>query len=168
MLRHIVKMTNLRFENTPPRSKTYRKRWPRLGITLNDLVRFLGLMVLFTLCKQPRNELFWLKESLCPHDITKTTKISYHKYRLMKRYMSCNDPEQPDIPVRGQDFWDPLFLIRPLYDCFRAQLRKMQKAPRRLAIDEFMIACKLRTFLKQLVKGKVESTAHAENAPSTR
>ena len=76
----------------------------------------------------------------------------------MKRYMSCNNPTIPGIPVRGQDFWDPLFLIRPLYDCFRAQLREMQKAGRRLAIDEFIIACKLRTFLRQLVKGKVESS----------
>jgi hypothetical protein len=63
------------------------------------------------------------------------------------------EPEA-DHQKRGQDDWDPLFLIRPLYEVFRKALRKCSEPRRHLAVDEFMIACKLKTFLQTMVKGK--------------
>jgi hypothetical protein len=73
---------------------------------------------------------------------------------MIKRYLSIVDAEQ-EHAKQGMDYWDPLFLIRPLYDEFRKALRRHSKPGKNMAIDEFMIACKLRSFLQKLVKGKV-------------
>jgi hypothetical protein len=92
--------------------------------------------------------------SLSGIDIFEITGISYHTFKLMKRYMACTDHEKKH-PEKGEDDWDPLYLVRPLYDGFREQLRTWNKPGRHVAIDEFIISCKLRTFLQQMVKGKV-------------
>ena len=156
----IADMTNLRFKQKAPKDddpkkaekENFRKRWYPCSVTM--VLRFVGLMVLFTLCKQQRNGLFWSSEGLCTLDVYEVTGLSQHRFKMIKRYLAIVDAEQTHAK-RGQDYWDPLFLVRPLYDEFRASLRKHSKPGKHMAIDEFMIACKLRSFLQKLVKGKV-------------
>lgn len=118
-------------------------------------MRFLGLLVLFCLSKQSRAELYWSKRSLCRVNAFEATGISYHRFRLMKRYMHCQDRNDPRCKIkRGEDYYDPLALVRPLYDSFRRQLRYHVKPGRNCAIDERMIACKVVCALRQKMMNK--------------
>jgi hypothetical protein len=118
-------------------------------------VRFLGILVLFCLSKQSRAELYWSKSSLCKINPFETSGISYHRFRLMKRYMHCQDVNHKSCQAkRGEPGHDPLALIRPVYDCFRTQVQFYVKPGRNLAIDERIIACKLLCALRQKIAGK--------------
>ena len=149
----IAKETNRRFEQKPPESETYRKRW--VDTTKQMWVRFLGIMVLFCLSKQSRAELYWSRRNLCRINAFEATGISYHRFRLMKRYMHCQDVNHPICqPKRGESNHDPLALIRPLYDSFRVQVRLHVKPGRNAAIDERIIACKVQCAFRQKLLNK--------------
>ena len=149
----IARETNRRFAQKPPSSETYKRRW--LPTTREMWVRFLGILVLFCLSKQSRAELYWSKSSLCKVNPFETSGISYHRFRLMKRYMHCQDVDHISCQAkRGEPGHDPLALIRPVYDCFRVQCQFHIKPGRNLAIDERIIACKLLCVLRQKVAGK--------------
>ena len=154
VFREIAKQTNRRFEQKPPKSEKYRKRW-RLGTTVTDWVRFMGIILLATLCKQQHFEMYWSLDSLCKVNPYERSGISYHKFRLMKRYMHCMDINDPVVkPKRGEDNHDPLAQIRYVYESVRHQFHVYVKPGQDLAIDELMVACKLRTHLQQCIKGK--------------
>ena len=145
--------TNTRFAQKPPSSETYKRRW--LPTTGEMWLRFLGILVLFCLSKQSRAELYWSKSSLCKVNPFETSGISYHRFRLMKRYMHCQDVDHISCQAkRGEPGHDPLALVRPLYDCFRVQCQLHVKPGRNVAIDERMIACKLLCVLRQKMPGK--------------
>lgn len=149
----IAKESNKRFEQNPPKSDTYRKRW--VNTTKQMWVRFLGIMVLFCLSKQSRAELYWSRRNLCRINAYEATGISYHRFRLMKRYMHCQDVNHPSCQQkRGESNHDPLALIRPLYDSFRMRIRLHVKPGRNAAIDERIIACKVQCSFRQKLLNK--------------
>jgi hypothetical protein len=156
IFRMIAKQTNRRFEQKPPETKEsdrYKKRWRPTSVT--DWVRFMGIILLATLCKQQHMEMYWAGNNLCKVNPYERAGISYHKFRLMKRYMHCMDINDPVCkPKRGEDNYDPLAQIRYVYDSVRRQFHVYVKPGQDLAIDELMVACKLRTHLQQCIKGK--------------
>lgn len=73
-------------------------------------------------------------------------------YLLLTKTDGLNRWGRRSDAEKGEDDWDPLYLVRPLNDGLRERLRKMKKPGRYVAVDESIISCKLRTFLLCLLR----------------
>ena len=116
-----------------------------------EMQAFIGLNILQGIDPKPELSMYWSKDKFFGNAGVQDT-MSRDRYKDLSKYLHVND-NRTAVP-QGAPGYDPLHKIAPtLYD-LRSNLKKQFNPGCALAIDEAMVACKGRSYMKQYLPSK--------------
>ena len=112
---------------------------------------FLGINILQGVIEVPHLDFYWSDSDFWGNAGVKKT-MPRDRFKSLSSYMHIND--NTTAVARGQQGYDPLHKIAPLYSAVRTNIQTQFNPGMCLAIDEAMIAYKGRSYLKQYLPSK--------------
>lgn len=121
-----------------------------LQMERNELKKWLGLVVYFSISKLPNTKMHWSKK-LTPLTNFAAEVMSRDRFHFIKSNIHLADNTGAAPP--GHPNYDPMYKVRPLINHLR---EKFQKIPldQNICIDEQMVPYKGKTKLKQYIPNK--------------
>ena len=154
----IVTETNRHFVNNKPDGQN-GQRWK--PVKLEELLTWHALLLAMTLQKNPSNySKYWetetpdtfANEAVRPTDYGRFMKSKQYRWEEIKRFMHFNDSAKDES--RQHPDHDPLFKLRPIIKVLDRTFQRYGELGVNCAIDEGMVAGRLRTHLRRTVPNK--------------
>ena len=106
----------------------------RYDVTLQELMTFMGIMILSTLDPTPGRDIQYIFQHPSKYPYTK--KMKFYRFRQIKSSLHCSNNE---VEKKSQDY---LFKVRPLLNTLKATLGKYLNAGDEFALDESSCPCR--------------------------
>ena len=109
----------------------------RDNVDVDDMKRFIGIVIAMGLVEHLDIHDYWSKDELLETPFFRKV-MPRNKFLLIMSFLHLNDNDNT-VP-RGQDGYDPIFKLRPMYEHFRTQFDELYYPGENIAIDEGMVA----------------------------
>lgn len=119
--------------------------------TTDDIKQFLFVNIMFGIHQLPCYKNYWSTDELLGCSAVSSV-MTRKRFELISRYFHLND--NADRVPRGNDGYDPIFKVRPLFDIVRHNSMEKYMPKRDISFDEAMVGFTGRLHFKQYIKGK--------------
>lgn len=131
------------------------KKYTWIDITIQELYKFMGLILFMALIKLDDIRSYWRQSNIfsVPFPATVMTR---DRFRVISWNIHMSDPDEDVVNDRkkGTQDHDRLFRLRPLLDVITSVCKAFYHPRRNLSIDERMVARKSNTGMTQYMKAK--------------
>jgi hypothetical protein len=133
--------------NLPPNSRM--RKW--IDITANEMKQWLGLIIITGLVQKPSMEDYWSTDPVISTPIFSST-MPRDRFLNILTFFHLND--NTNYIPRGQDNFDPLFKVRPIYDVANQRFLSTYTPKQHISIDEGMVPWRGRLSFRQYIPNK--------------
>jgi hypothetical protein len=139
-------------QNFPPENlKTHSRMRSWYDTTPNEMKQFFGLVIIMGLVEKGDIEKYWSTDSLIATPMFNET-MPRDRFLNILACFHLNNNE--NMPQRGDDRYDSLYKVRPLYDVAKERCMNVYTPGEYLALDEGMVPWKGRLTFKQYIPNK--------------
>lgn len=155
IMEHIVIETN-RFANTyridhPAKADNgYLSKWT--DITLPELKKFFGLVILMGIVHKPSIHDYWSTDDLYWTPIF-SKSMTRDRFYLILKFFHFNNNNDPSHDPNNEDR-DRLHKIRPILKIVRDRLQRVYNPVKCLSVEESLVLFKCRLHFKQYIRTK--------------
>ena len=122
-------------------------------VTEEEVYKFVALLLCCGLLRLRNFSMLWSKET---PSIVKVPSAAHimpeYRWLQIKRFFHLVDNSEAAPP--GTDLYDPLYKVRPVYQCLQEKFRLHWKLGQFVSLDESMTAWKGRSRFKQYIRSK--------------
>uniref|UniRef100_A0A3B3Y6R7 PiggyBac transposable element-derived protein domain-containing protein n=1 Tax=Poecilia mexicana TaxID=48701 RepID=A0A3B3Y6R7_9TELE len=124
-------------------------------ITIEEMKKYLGLLLYMALLELPKVSDFWRKNTIFYVPFPSTV-MSRNRFRVISSNLHISDPAEDALndQRKGTGEHDRLHRVRPLLEIMRNRCMAFYHPKQHLSVDERMVATKARIGLKQYMKAK--------------
>ena len=116
----------------------------------DEIKAFVSLEIAMGLCQKPAHADYWSGFWLTA--VPFSSVISRNRFELLQTFLHFSNVEE-QVP-QGQDGYNPLFKIQPLFDIVNPTCEQWYQPERDLSLDESMVKFKGRLFFRQYLPAK--------------
>lgn len=144
----LVEESNRYYHQNEDNFKTYKKSLKWKDITVKEMKKFLGLVILMGQVRKDRRDDYWSTEPWMETPFFPKT-MSRDRFRQIWRAWHFNNNENV------QDNSDRLCKVRPLLDFFLPKFKEVYKPIQQLSLDEGIVPWRGRLFFRVYNAGKI-------------
>ena len=132
------------------RTNSYIGKW--VPVTLPEMKKFLGLVILMGIIYKPSIPLYWSTDELFSTPIF-SQFITRNRFQLIEKFLHFNNNVDPNYDPLDENR-ERLHKLRPILDILRGQCKSVWYPGKELSVDQSLVLFKGRVTFRQYIKTK--------------